>query len=88
MGVVNYQVLLSELIKPLVSRPEEVKVVIVEESDTSVKVSVSVHKEDLGRVIGRKGRIANAIRTLAHAAAVRDNMRIDVDLASEEVEEE
>ena len=88
MGVVNYQVLLSELIKPLVSRPEEVKVVIVEESDTSVKVSVSVHKEDLGRVIGRKGRIANAIRTIAHAAAVRDNMRIDVDLASEEVEEE
>ncbi|MBQ2891723.1 MAG: KH domain-containing protein [Bacilli bacterium] len=88
MGVVNYQVLLSELIKPLVSRPEEVKVVIVEQSDTSVKVSVSVHKEDLGRVIGRKGRIANAIRTIAHAAAVRDNMRIDVDLASEEVEEE
>ena len=88
MGVVNYQVLLSELIKPLVSRPEEVKVVIVEESDTSVKVSVSVHKEDLGRVIGRKGRIANAIRTIVHAAAVRDKMRVDVDLASEEVEEE
>lgn len=87
MGVVNYQVLLSELIKPLVSRPEEVKVVIVEESDTSVKVSVSVHNDDLGRIIGRRGRIANAIRTIVHAAAVRDKMRVDVDLASEEVEE-
>lgn len=87
MGVVNYRVLLSELIKPLVSRPEEVKVTIVEENDTSVKVSVTVHADDLGRVIGRKGRIANAIRTIAHAAAIRDNMHIDLDLASEQVEE-
>ncbi|MBR2891088.1 MAG: KH domain-containing protein [Bacilli bacterium] len=88
MGVVNYEVLLSELIKPLVSNPNEVAISIVEESDKYIKLKVSVDPEDLGRIIGRKGRIANAIRTIAHAAAIRDNMRIDIDLASEEVEEQ
>ena len=84
MGVVNYERLLSELIKPLVSRPDEVEVVTVESGDAYVKVKVMVNKEDLGRIIGRKGRIANAIRTIAHAASVRENVRLDIDLGSEE----
>ena len=88
MGVVNYEVLLSELIKPLVSRPEEVKIVIAEQTDNSVVLNVTVNHEDLGRIIGRKGRIANAIRTIVHAAAVRDKMRVDIDLTSEQVDEE
>lgn len=88
MGVVNYENLLSELIKPLVSHPDEVEVVTVESGDNYVKVQVNVNKDDLGRIIGRKGRIANAIRTIAHAAAVRENVRLDIDLGSEEGEEE
>ncbi len=88
MGVVNYEKLLSELIKPLVSNPDEVEILIVEQTEKTIKVKVNVHKDDLGRIIGRRGRIANAIRTIAYAAAVRDEMRIDIDLASEEVVEE
>lgn len=88
MGVVNYEKLLSELIKPLVSRPEDVEILIVEETEKNIKLKVTVDPDDLGRIIGRKGRIANAIRTIVHAAAVRDDMRIDIDLASEQVEEQ
>ena len=84
MGVVNYERLLSELIKPLVSRPDEVEVVTVDSGDAYVKVKVIVNKDDLGRIIGKKGRIANAIRTIAHAASIRENIRLDIDLGSEE----
>ena len=88
MGVVNYERLLSELIKPLVSHPEEVEVVTVDSGDAYVKVKVIVNKDDLGRIIGKKGRIANAIRTIAHAASVRENIRLDIDLGSEEEQQE
>lgn len=88
MGVVNYERLLSELIKPLVSRPDEVEVVIVDSGDAYVKVKVIVNKDDLGRIIGKKGRIANAIRTIAHAASIRENIRLDIDLGSEEETDE
>ena len=88
MGVVNYERLLSELIKPLVSHPEEVEVVTVDSGDAYVKVKVIVNKDDLGRIIGKKGRIANAIRTIAHAASVRENIRLDIDLGSEEETDE
>ena len=88
MGVVNYERLLSELIKPLVSHPEEVEVVTVDSGDAYVKVKVIVNKDDLGRIIGKKGRIANAIRTIAHAASIRENIRLDIDLGSEEEQQE
>ena len=88
MGVVNYERLLSELIKPLVSHPEEVEVVTVDSGDAYTKVKVIVNKDDLGRIIGKKGRIANAIRTIAHAASVRENIRLDIDLGSEEEQQE
>ncbi len=88
MGVVNYERLLSELIKPLVSRPDEVEVVTVDSGDAYVKVKVIVNKDDLGRIIGKKGRIANAIRTIAHAASIRENIRLDIDLGSEEETDE
>ena len=88
MGVVNYERLLSELIKPLVSHPEEVEVVTVDSGDAYTKVKVIVNRDDLGRIIGKKGRIANAIRTIAHAASVRENIRLDIDLGSEEEQQE
>jgi len=44
-----------------------------------VALRVSVAPDDMGRVIGRRGRIANAIRTVVRAAAVRDGVEVDVD---------
>lgn len=87
MSAVNYEKLLSELIKPLVAHPEDVETTAVQSGENYCKIAVKVNKEDLGRIIGRKGRIANAIRTIAHAAAVRENVRLEVDLGSEESEE-
>lgn len=87
MAEINYEVLVSELIKPLVTHPESVNVTTqsVEGNKTSVKVLV--HNDDLGRVIGKKGRVASAIRTLVHAAAMRNNEIIYVEFAGEEVAE-
>ena len=60
--------LVEFLVRALVSEPEEVRVEEVEENGTTV-LEVRVADGDLGRVIGREGRVANAIRTVAKAAA-------------------
>ncbi len=71
--------LVEYLVKALVEKPDEVEVEEFEE-DGELVLEVSVAEEDLGRVIGRGGRIANAIRTVARAAGTRDDRRIVVDI--------
>ena len=83
MASVNYEQLVSELIKPLATHPEEVVVTISEEKGDAITLKVSVHPDDLGRIIGRKGRVANAIRTIAYTAAIRDKKHLDIDFLSE-----
>ena len=70
-GVLEY------LIKSIVEQPEEVR--IETSGDERCTFSVTVADGDMGRVIGRRGRVANAIRTIVRAAAVRDETEIDVD---------
>ena len=84
MGGVNYEKLVSELIKPLTTHPEEVVVTTSNQEGNVVSLKVSVHPDDLGRIIGKKGRVANAIRTLAYAVAAREKVRLEIDLGSEE----
>ena len=64
----------------LVSKPEAVSVEQFEEEDGTVVLELSVDDEDYGRVIGRGGRTANALRTLVKAAAVREHKRVLVDI--------
>ena len=71
--------LLEFLVKALVEEPEKVVVEEVEE-DGDLVYEISVAEGDLGRVIGKGGRIANAIRTIAKAAAVRIDRRVIVDI--------
>lgn len=71
--------LLEFLVRALVEDPEAVKVEELEE-DGDLVYEISVAEEDLGRVIGKGGRIANAIRTIAKAAAVRLDRRVIVDI--------
>ena len=69
---VNYETLIKELVKPLVVHPEDLMVQKFSEEDNMLTIQVIVNQEDLGRVIGKNGRIANAIRTIAYASASRE----------------
>jgi predicted RNA-binding protein YlqC (UPF0109 family) len=71
--------LLEFLVKALVEDPQAVVVEELEE-DGDLIYEITVAEEDLGRVIGKGGRIANAIRTIAKAAAVRIDRRVIVDI--------
>lgn len=72
--------LVELLIAPLVEFPDEVEVTSTETEDGSTLIEVSVNPEDVGRVIGRQGRIIKAIRTLSRAASSRHDLRIEVEL--------
>jgi uncharacterized protein len=72
--------LLEFLTRALVENPDEVKVTEVEEIDGEVLLEVEVADDDLGRVIGRGGRIANALRSVMKAAATREEKRVVVDI--------
>jgi hypothetical protein len=71
--------LLEFLVKSLVEDPAAVEVEELEEEGDLV-YEISVADGDLGRVIGKGGRVANAIRTIAKAAAVRIDRRVIVDI--------
>ncbi len=76
----DYVLIVSELIKPLVLKPELVSVEVVSENGNNIQIQVLVDTEDLGRVIGRKGRIANSIRTIVHACAARNGDFVDISI--------
>ncbi|MDP1792913.1 MAG: KH domain-containing protein [Acidimicrobiales bacterium] len=63
----------------LVDTPEDVQI-DAEESDGSVDLRLSVGKDDMGRVIGRRGRNAQAIRTVVRAAGARAGVEASVDI--------
>jgi uncharacterized protein len=71
--------LLEFLVRALVEDPAAVVVEELEE-DGALVYEISVAEDDLGRVIGKGGRVANAIRTIAKAAAVRLDRRVIVDI--------
>ncbi|HEX5714123.1 MAG TPA: KH domain-containing protein [Solirubrobacterales bacterium] len=71
--------LIEFLVKALVEDPNAVVVEELEE-DGDLVYEVTVAEGDLGRVIGKGGRVANAIRTIAKAAAVRIDRRVIVDI--------
>ncbi len=71
--------LLEFLVRALVEDPDAVEVEELED-DGDLVYEISVAEDDLGRVIGKGGRVANAIRTVAKAAAVRLDRRVVVDI--------
>lgn len=74
----DYELFVGELIKPLVLKPEEVIVSTISENGKNIELQVLVDSEDLGRVIGRKGRIANSIRTIVYACAARNGDFVEI----------
>jgi predicted RNA-binding protein YlqC (UPF0109 family) len=74
------QELLEYLARALVDEPEAVRVEQFDEDDGSVVLELSVGEDDYGKVIGRGGRTANALRTVLKAAAVKDGCRVFIDI--------
>jgi predicted RNA-binding protein YlqC (UPF0109 family) len=72
--------LLVYLAQRLVDEPERVEVEEFEEDDGTLVLELSVGDDDYGKVIGRGGRTAQALRTVVKAAAVKDNRRVLVDI--------
>jgi len=73
------QEMLLFLTQSLVEDREAVQVDELEE-DGDLVYEITVNEDDLGRVIGKGGRVANALRTVAKAAAVREERRVLVDI--------
>jgi len=72
--------LLEFLARALVADPSAVQVTEVEEIEGEVVLELEVAEDDLGRVIGRGGRVANALRAVMKAAATREDKRVVVDI--------
>jgi hypothetical protein len=67
--------LVGNIARALVDNPDEVQVSVVEGEQTTV-VELRVDQQDLGKVIGKQGRTARAIRTLLGAAGTKENKRV------------
>ena len=73
--------LLETVAKGLVEAPDAVEVTVDEPNEEGVVVyHLHVGPDDMGRVIGKQGRIAKAIRTVMRAAAIRKDVKIQVDI--------
>ena len=73
------QELIEYIVKALVDEPDQVDVRQVT-GERVVVVEVRVAQDDVGKVIGREGRIANALRTIVKAAAVKDGLKASLEI--------
>ena len=71
--------ILANIAKAIVDNPDDVVVSEREENGT-VYLELSVNESDMGKVIGKQGRIAKAIRTVMKVAAMREDKRVVVDI--------
>jgi uncharacterized protein len=71
--------LIETIVRPLVEFPESI-VVTEEETDEKIRYHLTVHESDVGRVIGKNGRIAKAIRTIVYAAGSDFRKKIYLDI--------
>lgn len=76
----NMQELLKVIASGLVEKPDQVTVTSEESENGTVVYHLHVAEDDMGRVIGKQGRIAKAIRVVMRAAAVRKDKKIVVEI--------
>lgn len=79
---VDYEKLIADLVRPLIIKSDDLAVKQLSDDGQTITISIFVHEDDLGRVIGKNGRIANAIRTIAYASASREHKRISINIES------
>ena len=72
--------LIEYIAKSIVSYPDEVVVSSLEKGDGSFTYTLQVHPDDKGRIIGRQGRVAQAIRSLLRVAAVKSGAHVNLEI--------
>jgi predicted RNA-binding protein YlqC (UPF0109 family) len=75
----NLKQLIEYMAKALVDDPDQVQVEEIEGTSATI-YELRVGPEDMGRVIGKQGRVANAMRTLLRAAAARQGRRVTLEI--------
>jgi len=78
-GAPNAVAVLEYLVKQVVDAPDAVSVSTSEGRRGNLQLDVRVGDGDMGRVIGKRGRIAQSIRTVVRAAAVKDDVSVDIE---------
>jgi len=71
--------LVEDMAKALVDKPDEVTVTQRNDKDITI-IELHVSEEDMGKVIGKQGRIANAMRSIIKVAAIKNNEKIGLDI--------
>lgn len=75
--------LIEYIVKSIVDNPEEVEVTQID-GESTVVFELRVKQDDVGKVIGKKGRTINAIRTLVNASAAKSGMRAMLEIVEED----
>ena len=79
MDITGIKEMLTYIVGNLVEKPEEIQLNVLE-NGSSITLQLRVAAEDMGKLIGRQGRIAKEIRTLIRAMGLRDDKRVMVDI--------
>ncbi len=74
--------LVETIAKALVEHPEEVQVRELSAEGSDISIELKVSASDMGKVIGKQGRIAKALRTVVKAAAIKQNKNVTVEIVS------
>jgi len=72
--------LVEYIARTIASNPDEVKVTEEVEDDGHIIVRLEVHSDDKGKVIGRQGRVAQAMRVLLRVAAIKEDTRVTLEI--------
>ncbi len=78
------QKIIETLVKALVSEPGKVEINTNQEGDKTLVFEIRVAKQDMGKIIGKKGKTIESIRTIAGASGVKQNKRCIVKLIEDE----
>lgn len=78
--MVDLKKMLCDIVAPIVNDPDSINITVNETESDSIVLELSVAPDDMGKVIGKHGRIAKAIRTVIKAAANSTGKKVTVDI--------